>query len=57
MDLARHFPGLNISLRDVMNMTPEETRAIHDAGEKILKRDREERWAHTRLIATAGARR
>jgi hypothetical protein len=37
----------------VEQLTPEETGALIKAGQKLLKEDAEERWAHTKIIATA----
>lgn len=55
--LARYFPGLNLSLADVDCLTPEETDAMRVAGNKILKGEIDERFAHTKILAIAsGAR-
>lgn len=51
MALARNFPGLALSVDDVNEMTPEMTAALKKAGKKVLDVEREERWAHTRMIA------
>jgi hypothetical protein len=57
MWLARYFPGLTIDEATLSAMTPEQTRAMRKAGARLLKAEGEERFAHTKLIATAsGAR-
>jgi hypothetical protein len=53
MWLARYFPGLHFSVRDVDQLTPEEAGALHRVGLKLLKGEAEERFAHTRAIAMA----
>jgi hypothetical protein len=53
MWLARYFPGLNLSVRDVAELTPEETLVLKTAGLKHLNDEAKERLAHTKAIATA----
>lgn len=44
--------------RDTLDaMTPEETRALRRAGERLLKSEIDERFAHTKIIARAGGMR
>lgn len=54
MWFARYFPGLNVDAESLGAMTPEETRAMRKAGEKMLRGEIDERFAHTKIIAAAG---
>lgn len=58
MGLAHHFPGLQLSVNDVNEMTPETTAELRKAGDKILKRELKERLALAEVtgLAAAGVR-
>jgi hypothetical protein len=66
MFLAHHFPGLSLVIERLLRhdpespleqLTPEETNALIRAGEKTLKANTEDRWAHTKILVQAsGAR-
>lgn len=56
MYAARYFPGLQLTVDQVGAMSPEQTSALRKTGDKILKREAEERLMHTKALIRSGRR-
>lgn len=54
MWLARYFPGLHLRDEDLAGMTPEATNAMRTVGDRLLKREADERLEHTKALLKRG---
>lgn len=55
MMLAHHFPGLQLSVDALDDMTPAQIRGLVEAGKKVLEQRARERWAQIKVLAQASS--
>lgn len=53
MGFAHHFPGLQMTVEQLADLATGDIDALYAAGQHVLAKAAEERFAHTKLIVAA----